>query len=149
MRILVVVPLLVALVLPAPAAATPRADVGHALEVLHAWDARRAAAWAGSDVDALRSLYVSGSGAGRVDARLLRSYQARGFVVRRLVTQVFAVRVLHRDPKSLRLRVFDRVAGGRLIGDGRARPLPSTPPAVRTLELRLVSGRWRVESVSD
>jgi hypothetical protein len=148
MRILAVVPLMVALAGPAPAAAAPRADLASALEVLHSWDARRADAWAATDVVALRSLYVRGSGAGRADVRLLRAYEARGFVVRRLVTQVFAVGVLHRDRATMRLRVFDRVAGGEVVRDGHAGPLASTPPATRTVELRRVTGDWRVEAVS-
>ena len=148
MRILAVLPLLVSLVLPAPAGAAPRADLVRALEVLHAWDARRAQAWADSDAAALGSLYVRGSGAGRADVRLLRAYEAHGFVVRRLVTQVFAVRVLHQDSIGLRLRVLDRVAGGEVRRDGHSQPLSSTPPVARILELRRVSGRWLAESVS-
>ena len=78
---------------------SPRADLVDALEVLHAWDTRRARAWAEADADALRALYVRGSAAGRADVRLLRAYAARGLVVRRLVTQVFAVRVLRSDAR--------------------------------------------------
>jgi hypothetical protein len=148
-RILAVVPLLVALLVPAPAASVPRSDVADALAVLHAWDTRRARAWAASDGEALRSLYVRGSGAGRRDVRLLRAYEARGSVVRRLVTQVFAVTVLRRGSTTIRLRVFDRVAGGEVVRDGHVRALSSTPPVVRTLQLRRVSGRWLVESVAD
>lgn len=147
MRILVVVPLLVGLALPVPAAATPRADLVGALEVLHAWDASRAEAWADSDAVALGSLYVRGSDAGLADVRLLRSYEARGDVVRRLVTQVFAVTVLHHDRSTLRLRVFDRVAGGEVVHEGRTKVLSSTSPAVRTVAFRSVSGVWRVEAV--
>ena len=36
-------------------------------------------------------------------------------VVRRIVTQVFAVQVLRSDASTLRLRVFDRVAGGEVV----------------------------------
>ena len=148
MRILVVVPLVVALAGPAPAAAAPRADLASALEVLHSWDARRADAWAATDVVALRSLYVRGSGAGRADVRLLRAYEARGFVVRRLVTQVFAVRVLHGNATALRLRVFDRVAGGEVLEDGGRVRLRSSPPVTRTITFRLDAGAWRVAEVS-
>jgi hypothetical protein len=149
MRFLAVVPLLVALVLPAPAAAAGRRDeLAASLEVLHSWDAGRAEAWAASDVEALRSLYVHGSDAGRADVHLLRVYQAHGTVVRRLVTQVFAASLLRRDPTSIRLRVFDRVAGGEVVRSGHTVRLASTPPALRTIDLRRVSGHWRVESVS-
>jgi hypothetical protein len=148
MRILAAVALLASLVLPAPAQAGSRSGLVGALRVLHSWDARRAEAWAGSDVVALRSLYVGGSAAGRADVRLLRAYTARGCVVRRLVTQVFALDVLHGDRRTLRLRVFDRVAGGEVVCAGDAEALSSTPPVVRVVELRQTSGRWRVESVS-
>lgn len=155
MRFLAGLPLLLGLVVPAPApppSATPEAsrpELVASLEVLHGWDARRARAWADGDVPALRSLYASGSGAGRADVCLLRAYLARGDVVRRLVTQVFAVKVLHRDATTVMLRVFDRVAGGQVVRDGRVEPLGSSPPARRDIELRRERGSWQVVAVSD
>jgi hypothetical protein len=158
MRFLALLLLVVALLVPAhlsrlgPVAsgpAQPRAGLVDALAVLHTWDTRRAEAWKRVDEHALGSLYTSGSEAGRADLHLLRAYRDRGFVVRRLVTQVFAVRVLRRDPTLLRLRVFDRVAGGELVRAGRTLPLRSSRPVIRTLELRLGSGMWRVARVSD
>ena len=47
-----------------PPVAEPRPEVT-AAEVLAAWDADRAAAWADGDVRRLRSLYTAGSVAGR------------------------------------------------------------------------------------
>ena len=64
------------------------------------------------------------------------------------MTQVFAVRVLHHDRTSLRLRVFDRVAGGEVAHGGETWALPSTAPATRTVELRRLGGRWLVSGVS-
>lgn len=157
MRFLVLLGLLVPLLAGSPVATAvggpregtaPRTDLVHALEVLHDWDARREQAWAGADEEALRSLYLRDSAAGRADARLLRAYATRGLVVRRIVTQVFAVRVLDRGARTLRLRVFDRVAGGQLLHRGDAVPLGSSPPVTRTIELRLFSGRWLVASIS-
>jgi hypothetical protein len=148
---------LVLLLAPAasPAAASsahgepPRADLVRALVVLHAWDGRRAAAWASNDVEALRQLYVARSAAAESDVRLLRAYAARGLVVRRLVTQVFGVRVLRHGGGTLRLRLLERVAGGEVVQDGRVSALPSSLPATRTLELRRSRGEWRVAVVSD
>jgi hypothetical protein len=125
----------------------PRAALTDALEVLHAWDARRARAWAEADPDALGALYVRGSEAGRADVRLLRSYEQRGVVVRRLVTQVFAVRVQGRDATTLRLSVFDRVAGGEMVHAGQTTELRSSRPVTRTITFRHVSGSWRVSGV--
>jgi hypothetical protein len=125
-----------------------RAEVVAGLEALHAWDVRREQAWAATDAAALRSLYVPGSGAGRADLRLLRAYAAHGLVVRRIVTQVFAVRVLHRGRSVMRLRVFDRVAGGEVVQDGRPHALRSSPPVSRDVELRLGTDGWRVASVT-
>ena len=127
---------------------SPRSDLADSLEVLHAWDARRARAWAGADPSALRSLYVRGSAAGRADVRLLRAYEQRGVVVRHLVTQVFAVRVQHRDAETLRLTVFDRVAGGQVVHAGQKTPMRSSRPVTRTVTFRRVWGSWRVGGVS-
>jgi hypothetical protein len=149
MRVLVVLTVLVCLAGPAPASAagsrpTVRAGVLDALEVLHEWDDRRSLAWASVDEQALRSLYAPGSAAARADVRLLRSYRARGLVVRRIVTQVFGVVVLRRERDRLVLRVRDRVAGGVVLERGRESALSGTTPVVRRLELRLVGGAWRL-----
>jgi hypothetical protein len=159
MRILAVLPLLASLCAPAvqPAAqpvgkASSDPDRGRlveALEVLHGWDVRRARAWARADPDALGALYLRGSEAGRADARMLRAYREHGLVVRRLVTQVFAVRVLRSDGTALQVRVFDRVAGGEVLDHGDVEPLRSSPPATRTITFRRDAGTWRVAEVSD
>jgi hypothetical protein len=158
MRILALLPLLASLGAPVlePAvqpvavvhADTSRTRLVEALDVLHDWDVRRARAWARADPDALSALYVRASGAGRADVRLLRAYGAHGLVVRRLVTQVFAVRVLHGSSTYLRLRVFDRVAGGEVVEDGHKARLDSSPPVTRTITFRLDAGNWRVAEVS-
>lgn len=121
-----------------------------AVAVLHAWDERREAAWRATDPEALRALYVPGSRAGAADLRLLRAYVARGLVVRRIETQVFAVEVLRAEGRILRLRVLDRVAGGDLVDGGRSRSLGTTPPAMRTIALERTPGAgWRVREVSE
>jgi len=162
MRFLAVLPLLVSMCAPAtqPAAqpdaapapktsvAATRTGLVDALEVLHDWDTRRARAWAESDPDALRALYAPGSAAGRADVRLMRAYRARGLVVRRLVTQVFAVRLLRSDGSSLRLRVFDRVAGGEVLEHGDVAPLRSSRPVTRSISFRREAGIWRVSGIS-
>ncbi len=160
MRFLAAIPLLVPLSfvgsldsarepLVAHTVSSPRDGLGDALEVLHTWDRRRALAWAEVDASALRALYVRGSGAGYADVRLLRAYAARGLVVRRIVTQLFAVKVLRSDRSVVRLRVFDRVAGGEVVQDGHSVALRSSRPVTRQIEFRLVSGSWRVSGISD
>jgi hypothetical protein len=116
--------------------------------VLHGWDARRVQAWTGSDEQALRALYVPGSTAARADVRLLRSYTARGFVVRRIVTQVFGLRVLRSTPHRLVVRLLDRVAGGEVVTPERTVRLPSTKPVVRRIVLERLRGGWVVASVT-
>ena len=158
MRLFALLVLLVGLAVPSgSAAATPspatvsasgRGDVRSALSVLHEWDGRRAVAWARSDESELRALYVPGSAAARADVRLLRSWTARGLVVRRLETQVFGVRVLRHSPRTVVIRVLDRVAGGVVEEHGEERPLPSTRPVVRRIELVLDGDDWRVASVT-
>lgn len=122
-----------------------------ALGVLHAWDARRSAAWRRADPAELAGLYVPGSRTGRADVRLLRQYADHGLVVRRLDTQVFAVRVLSRRPGRLVLRVTDRVAAGLAVRDGRPVALPATAPVVRVVTLErgpAGSARWRVREAT-
>jgi hypothetical protein len=149
MRLVVVLVVLAALAGPAASAAGPdrRTDVVEALGVLHDWDTRRARAWANSDEKGLRSLYLPGSAAARADVRLLRSYTARGLVVRRLVTQVFGVRVLRRERGRVVIRVLDRFAGGQVTDGDRTRALPSSRPVLRRIELRRAAGHWKVASV--
>jgi hypothetical protein len=153
MRLLAVLMAVALVVLPAPAAgADPTREQGvrveHALAVLHAWDERRSQAWASSDRHALAALYVRRSSAARADVRLLGSYTARGFVVRRIVTQVFGLRVLVTTPDRLVMRVLDRVAGGQVVTPDGTVPLPSTRPVVRRIVLARVAGAWRVASVT-
>jgi hypothetical protein len=131
-----------------PQQVEPRGDLVAASAILHAWDARREAAWAASDTRALRSLYLRGSTAGAADVRLLRAYGDRGLVVRRIVTQVFALRVLRRDSTHLTVWVVDRVAGG-VVDDGRrTAPLGTTKPVLRVVVLSRVAHGWRVAQVS-
>ena len=125
-----------------------RSALRHGLDVLHDWDSRREAAWAASDPSRLHRLYTPGSSAGRADVRLLRAYAVRGFVVRRLETQVFAVRVLRMTPRRITLRVLDRVAGGVLTSAGKRRPLASTRPALRDVTFQRLGGDWVVSDVS-
>ena len=150
-----VLAVLVLVLLPAQAAAPaaaaaprPRAATGvaSALAVLHAWDARRLAAWRASDPAALHRLYVRGSPAAARDVRLLRAYDDHGLVVRELRTQVFAVHVVRRERGLVRLRVYDRVAGGVLEQAGEQVPLRSSRPVRRELELRRVERRWVLAS---
>jgi len=154
MRLCVLLVLLVTSAAPSPAAAAqdrvaaPRVDVLRALAVLHGWDQERALAWAADDETALRNLYVPGSAAARADVRLMRSYTARGFVVRRLVTQVFGVRVLRSTADRIDVRVLDRVAGGEVVTRHQVLPLPSTRPALCRIVLRRVAATWQVVRVT-
>ena len=126
-----------------PPAAEPRPELA-AAEVLAAWDAERAAAWADGDVRRLRTLYASGSVAGRRDVAMLRSWLDRGLVVRDLRTQVLALHEVSRSPDRWVLAVTDRVVGGTANGVA----LPVDAPSARTIVLRQVDGEWRVASVA-
>jgi hypothetical protein len=157
--------LLLALVVATAAACAPAAPVGPPLiepveipaakapagpppvEVLRAWDARRAEAWARGDARLLKALYTPGSVAGRQDRAMLRAWAARGLAVRDLRTQLLAVRVLRHAPSTWTLLVTDRLAVGVAVGRGRRRPLPRDEATTRTVRLRWVDGGWRVASV--
>lgn len=127
---------------PAVAGTGPRA-------VLADWDARRSAAWAAGDAEALGDLYVDGSRTGRVDVRMLRAYADRGLRVEGLTTQVLALEVLEQSDDGLRLRVTDRVAGGVVLGAASRPSLPRDRASVRTLTLARVDGAWLMVTVRD
>jgi hypothetical protein len=120
-----------------------------ALAVLHAWDVRRARAWARGDTTALASLYVPGSSAGSADVALLRRYQVRGYVVRGMRMQVFAARVLTARPAVLRLEVTDRLAGAVAVRGRVSSGLPADAASRRVLVLRRVRGAWLMARVGS
>ena len=130
---------------PRPAVAAPatRGPVA----VLHAWDDRRARAWARGDVRALRSLYVPGSLGGRRDVAMLAAWNARGLRVRGLRMQVLAADVRTASRRRVRLVVTDRVADAVATGTGGAVPLPRDTASTRTVVLERVAGEWRVVAV--
>ena len=117
--------------------------------MLHAWDARRADAWAAGSPAMLRALYVSGSAAGEADVRLLRGYRARGLRVRGMRTQVLALHVLEQRPHRWRVEVSDRLAGAVVVGAGRRTTLPRDAASTRVVTLvQAPGGRWRVAAVT-
>jgi hypothetical protein len=123
----------------------------YAVEVLHDWDARRAAAWATGDEAALSRLYTATSTAAIADVAMLRRYSARGLVVRGLRMQVLRARVLVARPRRLELEVTDRLAAAtaaRAGDEGVRRRLPTDGPATRLLVLRREHGTWLMQTVS-
>lgn len=118
-------------------------------QVLAGWDARRAAAWASGDLDALAELYVDGSRAGAADVALLRRYRARGLTVEALATQLLAVRVVERSPRRLVLVVTDRVVSGRVVGGPAPVALPSDRASTRRVVLVRPDRAWLVAGARD
>ena len=119
-----------------------------AVELLRAWDVRRAEAWARGDPSLLRPLYTPGSVAGRRDRAMLRAWARRGLVVQDLQTQLLSVRELEHTSSTWTLEVTDRLAGGVAVAPGVRRPLPADRATTRTLWLRRVDGAWLVAAVS-
>jgi hypothetical protein len=133
---------------PAPVTGGPVSSWSRPAAVLHAWDGRRAAAWAAGDTEALSRLYVAGSSAGAADVALLRRYVARGIVVRGLRMQVLRVRVLVDRPRVIRLEVTDRLGAAVAAGPAMSRALPTDRASTSMLVLRRVAHRWLMASVS-
>ncbi len=130
---------------PVPAAAPARDP----LAVLHAWDVRRAEAWARGDLQALRDLYAPGSVAGRRDAAMLRAWTERGLRVRGMRMQVLAADVRARSRHRLTIAVTDRLATAVAVGGGTRVSLPRDVASTRTIVLTRAAGEWRVASVRD
>lgn len=118
-----------------------------AVEVVRAWDARRARAWADGDPAALRDLYTVGAAVGRRDVAMLEAYAARGLVVEGLTTQLVAVEEVHVDEDTWVVEVADRVHAGTVVGKGVRRELPRDGVDRRRLTLRRDGETWRVASV--
>lgn len=131
---------------PAPAPARP--DV-QAAAVLHAWDLRRARAWADGDVSGLRALYVPGAVVGERDAEMLRAWLHRGLRVRGMSTQLLQVDVRDRTHDRLVLAVTDRVSGVAQTSAGESAALPGDRPSRRVVVLLRAGGRWRVAAVRE
>ncbi|WP_110183221.1 hypothetical protein [Nocardioides solisilvae] len=119
------------------------------VEVLRAWDRRRARAWAEGDHAVLRRLYVAGSATGRKDVRMLRRYRDRGLRVEGLQTQLVSVDVVEQKDDRLVLDVVDRVAAAFVVGDGVRRALPEDRPTRRRVEVVRRAGEWLVAEVVD
>ena len=132
-----------------PSGAGPVLPEVMALDLLRAWDARRARAWARGSPAALAGLYTPGSRTGLGDRRMLRAYADRGLRVTGLRMQVLAVEVRVAGQDRLVLRVADRLARGVARGRAGPVPLPTDRVSVRLVELRRVAGAWRVGEVRD
>lgn len=134
----------------APTPPAPSRIDASALQLLHSWDERRAAAYAAGSARALSDLYVPGSAAGRADLRVLRDYRARALRVAGMRMQVLAVSVLASRPGRRRLQVTDQLVGAVAVRGRRRLPLPRDRPSTRALTLmRGSDGRWRVADVTD
>jgi hypothetical protein len=125
-----------------PADAAPPAPVPVA--VLHAWDQRRAAAWAADDPGALRRLYTRESTAGAADVTMLRAWGERGLRVEGMQMQLLSVSVRAETGDRLVLVVSDRLASAVAVGHGVRRALPRDSVSTRRLVLVRVAGEWRM-----
>jgi hypothetical protein len=127
-----------------------RPEDADALQVLHAWDRHRAAAYAAGSGQELQRLYTVGSAAGAADLRLLSGYRSRGWRVTGMRTQLLAVTVTRRRAGLWALRVTDRLERAVAVRDGRRVPLPRDAASTRLLTMtRAGDGRWRVVAVAD
>lgn len=130
-----------------PAATVSTGDPADPLAVLHAWDAARAAAWAGGDAAALRALYLPSADAGRRDVALLSRYRARGLSVQGMRMQTLRAQILELSAARMRIRVVERLAIAEAVArDGTRIALPSTRPGSREIVLVRRGHRWLVAS---
>lgn len=141
-------PLVLPLVLPVLLTGPATPPVVEAAAVLHAWDERRAAAWADGDVTALRFLYAPGSATGRADVAMLRAWRARGLRVEGSSMQLLRVDVRRADASRLTLVVTDRLVGAVAVGPGVRRSLPRDGASTRRIVLVRRAGEWRVAQAS-
>ena len=119
-----------------------------AAAVLHAWDDRRAAAWAAGDPAALRALYLPVSTAGRSDVAMLQAWQRRGLRVEGLRMQLLDLDVRRAATDRLELVVTDRLTGAVAAGPGVRLELPHDRATTRRIVLVRLGARWRVAQAS-
>lgn len=131
----------------APTVAAPSAPGRSPVALLHAWDRRRAAAWATGDARALRSLYVAGSAAGVRDLAMLCSWSERGLTVAPLDVQVLSGEVVARAPGRVTFEVTERLARAEARSGSQAWLLPRGQAGTRRVTMWRVAGRWRVATV--
>jgi hypothetical protein len=131
-------------VLPVPAAD----PVPGPAAVLHAWDDRRAAAWAAGEPGELRRLYTADSAAGRADVAMLRAWQHRGLRVEGLRMQLLDLEVRRASPDRLELVVTDRLSGAVAVGSGVRMQLPRDHATTRRIVLVRAGRQWRVAQAS-
>lgn len=136
--------LLLAALLGLGAPADPDPPTPEPLAVLHAWDQRRAAAWAAGDPGALRRLYTRGSTAGAADVAMLRAWRERGLRVVGMQMQLLSVAVRADTGDRLVLVVSDRLSSAVAVGPGVRRTLPRDAVSTRRLVLVRVAGEWRL-----
>jgi hypothetical protein len=115
-----------------------------ALGPLHAWDDRRAVAWATGDPHRLQALYAPGSPAGRADVAMLQAWHRRGLRVEGMQMQVLDVEVRRASATRLDLVVTDRLVGAVGVGPGVRLPLPRDGATTRRVVLVRDEGVWRV-----
>ncbi|WP_181311255.1 hypothetical protein [Nocardioides campestrisoli] len=119
------------------------------VELVRAWDRRRAEAWAKGEPRLLRPLYTPDSRTGRRDVRMLDRYRERGLRVEGLRTQLLSVRAVREEADLLVLEVTDRVSAAEVVGEGLRRELPADAPSRREITWRQETGEWLVHEVFD
>jgi hypothetical protein len=135
---------------PAPAGHQERRPrTVRSLAVLHRWDTARASAYASGDVERLRRLYATGSGAAAADVRVLRRYTARGLVITGMRRQVLEAQVRHWSGHRLVLRLTDRLVGAVAVGGATRTPLPTAGFHRWLLELRREDRRWVLSRIEE
>jgi hypothetical protein len=111
-------------------------------------DRARAAAWRTGLPTALRSVYVQGSAALRVDMAALASYRQRGLIVRGVDIRLLSLRLLRHRAGRVWLDVVDQLGNAMAIDRaGRERALPNDRPTRHQIELQRVAGEWRIAAV--
>lgn len=131
-----------------PAPGHGASHAGATLDLVRAWDARRAQAWRDGDTVALAALYVRAASAGRADVDHLRQWKAQGWRVERVAPQLLRVAEVERTERRWVVDVTDRLSGVRAIRGKDSVALPSTGISTRRIVFVQRGDAWRVEQVT-
>ncbi|NEA33627.1 protein kinase [Streptomyces sp. SID13031] len=134
---------------PPSAQPTQSAEGINWLQTLQALDVRRSHAFATLDPADLNAIYVPGSSPWSADRALLASYRDQHLRIEGLRLQIETVTIETPGPKTVVLRIVDRLVSGVAIStSGQRTEFPPGKPTARRITLTTDTTTWRISAIT-